>query len=142
VIQTRKALACAFVAGLLAAAPAAIASEPLKLLVWINGDKGYNGLQKVGDRFEAESGVQVVVQHPEGAPDKFQSSTGAGKGPDIFCWPHDRVGEWARSGLIVPVYPRQKLRDTIEPSAWQAFEYKGKTWGYPLAIEAIGLIFH
>jgi maltose/maltodextrin transport system substrate-binding protein len=142
VIQTRKALACAFVAGLLAAAPAAIASEPLKLLVWINGDKGYNGLQKVGDRFEAESGVHVVVQHPEGAPDKFQSSTGAGKGPDIFCWPHDRVGEWARSGLIVPVYPRQKLRDTIEPSAWQAFDYNGKTWGYPLAIEAIGLIYN
>jgi maltose/maltodextrin transport system substrate-binding protein len=129
-------------AGVMAAVPAAQANEPLQLLVWINGDKGYNGLQKVGDRFAAESGVRVVVQHPEGAPDKFQSSTGAGKGPDIFCWPHDRVGEWARSGLIVPVYPRQKLRDTIEPSAWQAFEYKGKTWGYPLAIEAIGLIYN
>jgi maltose/maltodextrin transport system substrate-binding protein len=125
-----------------AAAPAAQAKEPLKLLIWINGDKGYNGLQKVGDAFAAESGVQVVVQHPEGAPDKFQSSTGAGKGPDIFCWPHDRVGEWARSGLIVPIYPRAKLRDSIEASAWQAFSYKGKTWGYPLAIESIGLIYN
>jgi maltose/maltodextrin transport system substrate-binding protein len=142
VSQLRQSLCLGLLAGLLAAAPAAIAAEPLHLLVWINGDKGYNGLQKVGDRFEAESGVRVVVQHPEGAPDKFQSSTGAGKGPDIFCWPHDRVGEWARSGLIVPVYPRGKLRDTIEPSAWQAFEYKGKTWGYPLAIEAVGLIYN
>jgi maltose/maltodextrin transport system substrate-binding protein len=142
VIEARQALAGGLLAGLLAAAPAALAAEPLTLLVWINGDKGYNGLQKVGDRFAAESGVRVVVQHPEGAPDKFQSSTGAGKGPDIFCWPHDRVGEWARSGLIVPVYPRQKLRDTIEPSAWQAFQYNGKTWGYPLAIEAIGLIYN
>jgi len=137
-----RPLCLGLLAGLLAAAPCAFASEPLHLLVWINGDKGYNGLQKVGDRFAAESGVSVLVQHPEGAPDKFQSSTGAGKGPDIFCWPHDRVGEWARSGLIVPVYPRQKLRDTIEPSAWQAFEYNGKTWGYPLAIEAIGLIYN
>jgi maltose/maltodextrin transport system substrate-binding protein len=142
VIEARQALAGGLLAGLLAAAPAALAAEPLTLLVWINGDKGYNGLQKVGDRFAAESGVRVVVQHPEGAPDKFQSSTGAGKGPDIFCWPHDRVGEWARSGLIVPVYPRKKLRDTIEASAWQAFEYNGKTWGYPLAIEAIGLIYN
>ncbi|MFL5126335.1 MAG: maltose/maltodextrin ABC transporter substrate-binding protein MalE, partial [Microvirga sp.] len=142
-IEARKAFCLGMLAGLLAAAPSfARAREPLQLLVWINGDKGYNGLQKVGDRFTAESGVRVVVQHPEGAPDKFQSSTGAGKGPDIFCWPHDRVGEWARSGLIVPVYPRQKLRDTIEPSAWQAFEYKGKTWGYPLAIEAVGLIYN
>ena len=125
----------------LAAAPLAQAGE-LKLLVWINGDKGYNGLQKVGDAFERESGVKVTVQHPEAAPDKFQSSSGAGKGPDIFCWPHDRVGEWARSGLVVPIRPREKLRNEIDASAWKAFQYQGQTWGYPLAIETIGLIYN
>ena len=118
------------------------AAEPLKLLVWINGDKGYNGLQKVGDAFAQESGVQVVVQHPEGAPDKFQAAAAAGKGPDIFCWPHDRVGEWAKSGLIVPIKPTKKIRDEIDESAWKAFTYQGKVWGYPLAIEAVGLIYN
>ena len=131
------ALACA--AGALVSGPAQAQPAPLRLLVWINGDKGYNGLQKVGDRFAAESGVQVVVQHPEGAPDKFQALAAAGKGPDIFCWPHDRVGEWAQSGLIVPIRPPRRIRDEIEPSAWSAFEWKGQTWGYPLAIEAVGL---
>ncbi len=128
----------------LALAPplAATAAEPLKLLVWINGDKGYNGLQKVGDEFTQASGVQVVVQHPEGAPDKFQAAAAAGKGPDIFCWPHDRVGEWAKSGLIVPIKPARKIRDEIDESAWNAFTYRGKVWGYPLAIEAIGLIYN
>ncbi|OGT56523.1 MAG: maltose ABC transporter substrate-binding protein MalE [Gammaproteobacteria bacterium RIFCSPHIGHO2_12_FULL_63_22] len=125
----------------LAIAPIVQAGD-LKLLVWINGDKGYNGLQKVGDAFERESGVKVTVQHPEGAPDKFQSSSGAGKGPDVFCWPHDRAGEWARSGLIVPIRPRQKLRNEIDASAWKAFQYQGQTWGYPLAIESIGLIYN
>ena len=118
------------------------AAQPLRLLVWINGDKGYNGLQKVGDAFEKVSGVQVVVQHPAGAPDKFQAAAGAGKGPDIFCWPHDRVGEWAKSGLIVPIKPSQRTRDEIEPSAWAAFGWQGQTWGYPLAIEAVGLIYN
>jgi maltose/maltodextrin transport system substrate-binding protein len=118
------------------------ASPPLKLLVWINGDKGYNGLQKVGDAFTRESGVQVVVQHPEGAPDKFAAAAAAGKGPDIFCWPHDRAGEWAKSGLIVPVRPPRQVREAIADSAWQAFTYKGEVWGYPLAIEAIGLIYN
>ena len=135
---------CARILALLcvtALAPAAQAGE-LKLLVWINGDKGYNGLQKVGDAFERESGVKVTVQHPEAAPDKFQSSSGAGKGPDVFCWPHDRVGEWARSGLIVPIRPREKLRNEIDASAWKAFQYQGQTWGYPLAIETIGLIYN
>lgn len=112
------------------------------LLVWINGDKGYNGLQKVGDAFERVSGVKVVVQHPEGAPDKFQAAAGAGKGPDIFCWPHDRVGEWAKSGLIVAVQPRRRVREEIEETAWQAFTWRGKVWGYPLAIEAVGLIYN
>ena len=32
------------------------------LLVWINGDKGYNGLQKVGDNFTRDSGVKVSTQ--------------------------------------------------------------------------------
>jgi maltose/maltodextrin transport system substrate-binding protein len=139
-----------FVGSVLAAAvtlaalpPAAVAqSQPPRLLVWINGDKGYNGLQKVGDAFEKLSGVPVVVQHPEGAPDKFQAAAGAGKGPDVFCWPHDRVGEWAKSGLIVPVQPPRRIRDEIEPSAWGAFGWNGQTWGYPIAIEAVGLIYN
>lgn len=137
----RRVAACVAAAGALYGA-AANAAEPLKLLVWINPDKGYNGLQKVGDAYTRDTGVQVLVEHPDDAPSKFQAAAGAGKGPDIFCWPHDRAGEWAKSGLIVPVKPRQALRDQIEDSAWKAFDYQGKTWGYPLSIEAIGLIWN
>jgi maltose/maltodextrin transport system substrate-binding protein len=136
-----RVVALGLVASFACAAPVH-AKQPLQLLVWINGDKGYTGLQKVGDEFTRVSGVRVVVQHPEAAPDKFQSSSGAGKGPDIFCWPHDRAGEWAKSGLIVPVRPSARVRGEIEDSAWQAFTYAGKTWGYPLSIEAIGLIYN
>ena len=118
------------------------AAAPLRLLLWINGDKGYNGLQKVGDKFTQHSGVQVVVQHPEGAPDKFSAAAAAGKGPDIMCWAHDRVGEWAKSGLVVPIRPAKQIRDQIDESAWRAFTYRGQVWGYPLAIEAIGLIYN
>ena len=99
-------LMTAALAGLLSAP--SVAAESPKLLVWINGDKGYDGLQKVGDAFTAVSGVKVVVQHPEGATDKFQAAAAAGKGPDIFCWPHDRTGEWARSGLLTPVHPPKR----------------------------------
>ncbi|MCU7376368.1 extracellular solute-binding protein [Paucibacter sp. O1-1] len=98
------------------------AAAPPRLLVWINGDKGYNGLQQVGDAFTRASGVTVVVQHPEAAPDKFQAAAAAGKGPDIFCWPHDRTGEWARAGLIVPVHTGRAVRDAIDPAAWQCLD--------------------
>jgi maltose/maltodextrin transport system substrate-binding protein len=118
------------------------AQEAGKLLVWINGDKGFNGLQKVGDAFAKKAGVGVTVEHPEDAPGKFAQAAAAGKGPDIFCWPHDRMGEWAQSGLIVPINPSKKVRDEIEESAWKAFAFNGKTWGYPLSVEAIGLVYN
>ncbi len=120
----------------------ATAQNNPNLLIWINGDKGYNGLQTVGDRFTKVSGVKVVVQHPEGAPDKFQAAAGAGKGPDIFCWAHDRIGEWAASGLIVPVQPASRIRNEIDPSAWKAVTYRGRAWAYPIAMEAIGLVYN
>lgn len=135
--------AAAFTAlGLLAAGVPAAAQTAPKLLVWINGDKAYNGLQKVGDAFERVSGVKVVVEHPVDAPEKFTQAAGAGKGPDVFCWPHDRTGEWAKAGLLSPVQPRKALYDELEPSTWQAFRYQGRYWGYPIAIETTGLIYN
>lgn len=124
----------------LAATP--VLAEAPRLLVWINGDKAYNGLQQVGDAFQKASGVNVVVEHPVDPTDKFQQAAGAGKGPDIFCWPHDRIGEWAKAGLLTPLRPSAKLRAESEETAWQALSYRGRIWGYPIAIETTGLIYN
>lgn len=132
-------LATFLVAGALTVAQAA---EKGKLLVWINGDKGYNGLQKVGDEFAKKTGIKVVVEHPEDAPGKFQAAAEEGKGPDIWIWAHDRVGEWAESGVINAVNPSKKIKDDIDPQAWKAFTIQGKVWAYPIAIEAISLIYN
>jgi maltose/maltodextrin transport system substrate-binding protein len=123
------------------AGPAA-AAEPGKLLIWINGDKGYNGLQKVGDEFAKKTGVQVVVEHPEDAPGKFQQAAAAGKGPDIWIWAHDRIGEWIAGGLLQPLSPSKKALADIDPLAMKAFTVGGKTWGYPISIEAVSLIYN
>lgn len=138
--MTRRRWAAAAAALLLTASVQA--ATPLKLLVWIGGDKGYTGLKQVGDAFTKASGVAVTVEHPEDAPTKFQSAAGAGKGPDIFCWPHDRAGEWAKGGLIVPIHPGKAVRADVDNSSWDAFRYHGKLWGYPIGLEAIGLIYN
>ncbi len=135
------AAAAAAAAAAATCAPAQ-AAAPLKLLVWINSDKGYTGLQKVGDDFTRLSGVKVTVEHPEDAPSKFQAAAGAGKGPDIFCWAHDRAGEWAKAGLIVPIRPGKAVRADIDEASWDAFRYQGKLWGYPIGIEAISLVYN
>lgn len=127
------------VAGALTLAQAA---EKGKLLIWINGDKGYNGLQKVGDEFAKKTGIKVVVEHPEDAPGKFQAAAEEGKGPDIWMWAHDRVGEWAENGVINALTPGKKIKEDIDATAWQAFTIKGKIWAYPVAIEAVSLIYN
>ena len=120
----------------------AVAAEQGKLLIWINGDKGYNGLQKVGDEFAKKTGVQVTVEHPEDAPGKFQQAAAAGKGPDIWIWAHDRIGEWIAGGLLQPVTPSKKALADIDPLALKAFSVGGKTWGYPISIEAVALVYN
>jgi maltose/maltodextrin transport system substrate-binding protein len=141
--QRIKLVAAAAVLALSAGvAGPAYAVEPGKLLIWINGDKGYNGLQKVGDEFEKKTGVKVTVEHPEDAPGKFQQAAAAGKGPDIWIWAHDRVGEWIQGGLLQPVTPSKKIVDDIDPLAWKAFNIGGRTWGYPISIEAVSLIYN
>ena len=81
------------------------AIEEGKLVIWINGDKGYKGLAKVGEKFTADTGIPVEVAHPDSITDMFQQAAATGNGPDIFIWAHARFGEWAKSGLIAPINP-------------------------------------
>ena len=127
---------------LLASTSLSSAFEEGKLLVWINGDKGFNGLQAIGDRFKEELGIEVVVEHPESVTDKFQQSAATGDGPDIFIWAHDRFGEWSAAGLLAPVEPSAEVKDGIFDFAWDAVTFDGKVWGYPMAVEAVGLIYN
>lgn len=143
-MQTKRTLLAAAAALTLGAAfaPLAQAAEPGKLLVWINGDKGYKGIIKIGEEFTKKTGIPVTVEYPEDAPSKFQAAAAAGKGPDIWIWPHDRIGEWIEGGLLQPVTPSKKVQADIDPLAWKAFTVGGKTWGYPLSIEAVALIYN
>src|SRR5262245_46669000 len=127
--------------GSLAATPAR-ADEKGTLQIWINGDKAFNGLAKVGEKFTKDTGIKVVVEHPQDAPSKFQQAASAHGGPSIFIWAHDRAGEWVQAGLIEPVSPKPAFAAKFDKVGWDAFTFGGKTWGYPLAIEAVGLIYN
>ncbi|NWK56383.1 maltose/maltodextrin ABC transporter substrate-binding protein MalE [Verrucomicrobiaceae bacterium N1E253] len=113
-----------------------------ELLVWIGGDKGYRGLAEIGKRFERELGRPVKVEAPEGVTDKFQQAAQSGKGPDIIFWAHDRAGEWASAGLLSPVRPKETFKAKFEAKGWDGFKHGGKIWGYPVALEAVGLIYN
>lgn len=113
-----------------------------ELLIWINGDKGYRGLAEVGKKFEEELGIKVRVEAPEGVTDRFFQSAQAGTGPDIFFWAHDRLGEWADAGLLRPIEVDSAYRAKFFDMGWEAFTHSGRVWGYPVALEAVSLIYN
>jgi len=124
------------------AANASAAIEEGQLTIWINGDKGYNGLAEIGKKFEADTGVKVTVAHPDDAPGKFQQAASTGSGPDVFFWPHDRYGDWVDAGLLTEIKPSAALKAGVDDFAWDAVTIKGKIYGYPISVEAVGLIYN
>ncbi|WP_299013426.1 maltose/maltodextrin ABC transporter substrate-binding protein MalE [uncultured Photobacterium sp.] len=121
---------------------ASAAMQEGKILIWINGDKGYDGLAEVGRQFEEETGVKVNVQYPESLEAKFQQVAATGGGPDIIFWAHDRFGGYAKSGLLAEVHPSEEFKQKLVDFSWDAVTYEGKLVGYPVAVESPSLIYN
>ncbi|WP_368345660.1 maltose/maltodextrin ABC transporter substrate-binding protein MalE [Pelagovum sp. HNIBRBA483] len=127
---------------LMSTAAPAFALEEGKLVIWMGGDKGHENLQVVADQFTADLGIEVSVEVADPLTDKFQQAAATGDGPDIVLWAHDRFGEWAAGGLISPVTPSADFQSGILDSAWDAVKAGGDIWGYPVSVEAIGLVYN
>jgi maltose/maltodextrin transport system substrate-binding protein len=122
-------------------APALRAASPAPLVVWFTVE-GAKAMRRLGEAFTAETGVPVIVETPDASdgPSKFQQAAASGKGPDLYIYAHDRIGEWIAGGLLHTVTPSRALRADIDPLAWAGFTYRGRQWGYPYAVEAVTLI--
>jgi maltose/maltodextrin transport system substrate-binding protein len=113
-----------------------------ELLVWVSGDKGWRGFNELAKKFEKDLGIPVKVETPDGLTDKFQSAAQSGKGPDIVIWAHDRLGEWADAGLLKPLEISEDFKAAFIPMTWDAVTHNNQIWGYPLAVEAVSLIYN
>ena len=125
----------------LASSPVAAMTEG-EITIWINGDKSYEGLAKIGQQFEEDTGVKVIVQHPESLESRFEKVAAKGMGPDIIFWAHDRFGGYAEAGLLKEVTPSKEFKDKLVDFSWDAVTVNGKLMGYPMAIEAPSLIYN
>ncbi len=141
-IKKTVAVAVASALAISMGASTAMAFSDDELVVWIGGDKAYNGMEDIGERFEKDLGVKVKVEIPENLTDRFQQAAATGKGPDIVLWAHDRFGEWAQSGLLAPIKPSDTVKSAVDDKGWQATSHNGNIYGYPIAMEAIGLIYN
>ncbi|MDR3432448.1 MAG: maltose/maltodextrin ABC transporter substrate-binding protein MalE [Rouxiella aceris] len=138
----KNTLALTALATLVLSSSAFAKIEEGKLVIWINGDKGYNGLAEVGKKFEKDTGIKVTVEHPDKLEEKYPQVAATGGGPDIILWAHDRFGGYAQSGLLAEISPNQAFKDKLFPFTWDAVTFNGKLIGYPVAVEALSLIYN
>ena len=113
-----------------------------ELLIWLSDNRGYRSWVELGKKFEQEMGVPVRVETQEQITEKFQTAAQGGKGPDIFMWAHDRIGEWADSGLLKPLEIQGDFKAAFIPMSWDAVTHNKQVWGYPLSLECVSLIYN
>lgn len=111
------------------------------IVVW-HTPEGARALRESSVAFTKETGVPVVVETPDEGPVKFQQAAAAGKGPDLYVYAHDRIGEWIAGGLLHSVSPHRAMLQDIDPLAWRGYTQQGRLWGYPMSVEAITLIYN
>ena len=118
-----------------------MAAQQPPLVVWFSPE-GAKGLRALVGGFTRATRVPVVVETPDEGPAKFQQAASAGKGPDLYIYAHDRIGEWISGGLLHSVSPNAQMLSDIDPLAWKGFRVQGRLWGYPMALECITLIYN
>ena len=136
----KKCTALALAVSVMATSAQAFSED--ELVIWLGGDKAYNGLVELGQKFEEDTGIKVSVQNPEDVPGRYQLAASSGQGPDIVFWAHDRMGGWVDAGLIQEVYPSERVKQEFNDKGWDAMTQEGKVYGYPLSLEAIGLLYN
>jgi maltose/maltodextrin transport system substrate-binding protein len=112
-----------------------------QLLIWMDSEPA-QGLRPIAKKFANDLGIKVTIETPVSIVDNFPLAAQAGQGPDIVIWAHDKVGEWADSGLIAPVRLSSELVRKLYPQAWEAVRHHEAAWGYPIALETITLIYN
>ena len=112
-----------------------------ELLIWMDPDRGHT-LKPLAQKFRDDFGINATIETPQNITDSFPLAAQVAKGPDIVIWAHDKVGEWADGGLIAPVEISEKYAHKFFPKAWQAVLHENRPWGYPIALEAVTLIYN
>ncbi|MDD2160521.1 maltose/maltodextrin ABC transporter substrate-binding protein MalE [Pseudomonas sp. MIL19] len=112
------------------------------LTIWINPDKGHDGLRQVGERFTRDTGMPVKVLAPEDLASRFDRLGATAQGPDIVIFAHDRFGSWINAGLLQPLVPTAAALQRAPTFAWEALRVGADFYGYPLAVETISLIYN
>jgi arabinogalactan oligomer / maltooligosaccharide transport system substrate-binding protein len=120
----------------------ASAQDTPQLLIWADETRA-SVIEELGADFEAEYGVDIVVQQMAFGDirDQLRVAGPAGEGPDIIIGAHDWLGELVTNGLLAPIDLGAKAEE-FAPVALSAFTWDGELYGVPYAVENIAFFYN
>lgn len=115
-----------------------------QLRIWVGNGASAAALRQASAAYAASTGITITVEvvapllqrFATAPPDDPKSS------PDIIYLSHDRLAGLAADGLIAPVHPSAAWAAGVLPVALQAVRFDGSIWAYPVAVEALHLIYN
>lgn len=99
-------------------------------------------LRVAAAEFTRAEGVPVrFVQVPfDELQPKVQVSVPVGQGPDLVTGPQDWIGPFATANLIQPIAPDEATLKAFIPVSLDVMRERGKLYGLPLSVTALGLV--
>lgn len=88
--------------------------------------------------------IETLAVPYDAFPDKISNAIPQGKGPDVFIFAHDRVGDWAESKVIEPVdfWLDDKLKGRYMPQTLAPLTYRKSVYGLPMAFKTLVLFYN
>jgi len=113
------------------------------LTVWSDEERT-PAIEAAGKAFTEQYGVPVQIQQMGFGDIRNNLVLGgpAGNGPDIIIGAHDWLGQLYAGGLLAPIDLPEDVAAKFNPLALQAFNYEGKLYGLPYALEAIAIFYN
>jgi len=85
---------------------------------------------------EQAPGVQAIAMPFDGFSEKISAALSHGEGPDLFIYPHDRLGQWRQEGALLAL---DSASDHLSQEALGALRDGDNLFGLPLATKALVL---
>lgn len=118
--------------------------KPESLTVWVNDDeKQKAALDEIFAAYKEETGIEVKT-NAMAMLDQVEALAldgPAGKGPDVFFGPHDRIGDIVLRGLAEPIDLGEDA-SLYSETAINAVTVDGEVYGVPQVLETYGMFYN
>lgn len=92
----------------------------------------------------AQIKVSLLPVPYDAFPDKISAAIPRGKGPDLFIFAHDRIGDWAESKVVEPIdfWVDGKLEARFMKQTLKPLTYRKSLYGLPIAFKSPVLFYN